>query len=465
MALTTYGVTTSRLTGNHYQSLGFQGSAYTITAHSYTNPNSTFTTSTNHNFQVNHRVTITGINQAGTSAPLNSTGYVITAVTANTFTINIGATTPSTYSGGGVVYLDISGNPQGAKYINGTYILWLANYGAYFYSSDAINWNQGNLPISSSRITCVEWDGNTYLFGTEANGIYTSTTLLPNSWTQRTTFGGFTVNEIKWCAGSVSRLVAVGSNVANDPQGTGGRIETALQGGGSWTNQTITGTFGANSFKSIAFDGNSTIIAQTDASGIAISTSGAGSWTGYAAASTQQPDGNANNGLKNSSANILFWNTQASKWVGFRKQAAGITGGVSTAGSPSSTWTKEVTNYAYSNVWYSTSDRTYGVPNTSNAVTYDQQNGKFYTYTSSMGNFVVYTYNATPVSLNAHQEYYPLISIASADNAITTQTFSAATTLSTFPSSVFCYGNGKWVGLSSGSQQGNTQNYTFSVYQ
>lgn len=463
MALTTYGVTTSRLTGSHYVTSGLQGSAYTITAHSYTNPNSTFTTSTNHNFQVGHRITITGINQAGSSVNLNSTGLVITAVTANTFTVNVGVTTPSTYSGGGVAYLEVLGNPQGAKYINGTYILWLASAGTYFYSSDAINWTQGNLPISSSRITCVEWDGTTYLFGTEANGIYTSTTLLPNSWTQRTTFGGFTVNEIKWCAGSVNRLVAVGSNTANDPQGTGPRIETASQGGVSWTNQTITSAPSV-SFKSIAFDETSTIIAQTDVNGIAISTSGAGSWTGYLAANTQQPTGNANNGLKNSSANILFWNTQASKWVGFRKQAAGINGGVSTAGSPSSAWTKEVTNYGYANVFYSTSDRTYGVPNTSNAVTYDQQNGRFYTYTSSMGNFVVYTYNATPVSLNAYQEYYPLISIASADNSITTQTFSNATALATFPSSVFCYGNGKWVGLSVGVAE-NVQNYIFSVYQ
>ena len=100
MGLTTYGVTASRLTGTHFTTSGLHASAYSITAHSYTNPNSTFTTSTNHNFQVGSRVTITGINQAGTSTPLNSTGYSIIAVTANTFTVSVGATTPSTYSSG-----------------------------------------------------------------------------------------------------------------------------------------------------------------------------------------------------------------------------------------------------------------------------------------------------------------------------------------------------------------------------
>ena len=361
--------------------------------------------------------------------------------------------------------MDVTGNPQGAKYINGTYILWTANYGTYFYSSDATNWNQGNLPLASSRITCVEWDGTTYLFGTEANGIYTSTTLLSNSWTQRTTFGGFTVNEIKWCGGSVNRLVAAGSDTANNPEGTGVRIEIATQGGASWTNQTISGTSPATSIRSIAFDGTSTIIGQTNGAGIVISTSGAGSWTGYTAANTQRPEGNGNNGLKNSSANVLFWNVQAGKWVGFEKYSQGISGGVSTAGSPSTVWTREITNYGYSNVWFSSADRTYGNIVSNNAVTYDQENGKFYTYTSSMGNFAVYTYTAVPVVLNAHQEYYPLTSVASADNALTTQTFSAATTLSTFPPSVFCYGNGKWVGLSVGQNNGNAQDYIFSVYQ
>lgn len=447
MGLTTYGATTGTLTGTSLVQPA-QGPTWNISTFSYTNPNVTVTTTTNHTLQVGNRVTFPGLIQAGTTI-LGSGAYSINAVTSNTFTFNFGATAPSAYTSGGIVKLACSGVPHVTAYLNNRYIFAFGQ--TYIYSQDGLNWDLGQLPSGTSAITSMAFDGTTYVFSAGVSGLWSSTTLAQGSWTQRSTFGtNFYCHDVKWYGGGINRFVAVGSSDAT-VNGAGGRIETSTNGT-SWTNQTITGTAANAPYRNSAWDGVNTICAIANSTGgLAVSTSGAGSWVGYNAHASFAPDGSSTSGAPNMQnvyngvADLIAWNPTASRWMTLYHGSNTLRGLTSTT-TPTGYWTRGLPQEFFTGKPVSTTD-TNGAPNASamNLVTF--ADNFMYTYRVSDSNFQVLKWNATPTVLDTHAEIYTLNSVLVGTNIPTMLASSSTTTGIAKTAYSAVYGGGKWVVL------------------
>jgi len=414
--------------------------SYTITGFSYTNPNVTFTTSAAHGFQVGQYVLVSGVAQAGATQNVNST-YTITAVTSTTFTASLGATAPSAYSSGGVVtnYFTSADYPNGGKYVNGVYFVSAGPN--YFYSTDTITWNTGSIP-SSNPITSIDWDGSVYAVSVATSGIWTSSTLANGSWTQRSTFGGFFCHEVKWCAGSVSRWVAVGSGDTS-AGGSSTRIETATSGGVTWTSQSITGTNNYATY-SLAFDGSNTILGFNESSGALVSTSGAGSWTfttnlnSYYSIAANQRFGYTNTPTHG------FYNTVNSRWYAMAGGSGLTYYFLSTSGAPNTYWQRSSTQHLLGQVSFRNNNAWYnGLYN--GMLHLDLANGRFFTAQAIGGTLNIITYSATAVAYGTYQEYFPITGSSYAPlmpgirNGGTSTVNPIQTSIS--------YQNGKWIVL------------------
>ena len=385
-----------------------QTNNYTITGFSYTNPNVTITTSTAHNFVVGQQVRLSGINVNTT--PTIGTSASITAVSSNTFTFNYGATTPGTYVSGGTVRLDITGNISVSKYINGVYFFGTTQ-GCYFYSIDGITWESGQVQNSQRMITGIDYDGTTYAICDAYGNIYTSTTLLPNSWTSRATLTA-TLHGIRWLGGSFNKWVVYGGLTQGTWPDTGGGIWTAPSGGTTWTSQTIGGTASTSGITSLAFDGTQTAILRSG--GQLFVTSNAGStWTGYSTNVSTAPNAIANQiEIMNNQSQTVLYNTAAAKWMAFTTNASSSNLHTSTATSPSLPWTKQIPQtFIKSTYWAASDNNGWGGGDIKNHYTYDSANQRILTYSYTGSSFSAYSYSASPVSINAYEEYYPLTSV------------------------------------------------------
>jgi hypothetical protein len=407
MALTQYGVTATTLTPTTFPIS--QGTAWTITAMSYTNPNMTLTIGT-HNLVVGQNIQVTGIIQS--ASPFFSSTYTITAVAATTITFNYGATTPGTYTSGGIVRLVFQGTPCLLKYINGTYFA-ATDGGSYVYSSDGVNWQSGSYP-GTNGITGIDHDGTTYAISTYDGRIFTSTTLLPNSWTQRSTLSKSWFG-IKWLGGSTNRWVAWGAgNASSTTPGTSGDVIIATSGATSWTAYSITGTTPSEGWYDVGFDGVSTVVFLNSGT-LAVSTNGTGSFTGYARDVSYRPANTAGQ-LQlggSTSCQLIDYNSVAGKWMAFQSTMNNYVG-MSTAGSPGSPWTKVITQTFNRSMWLDNSTSPYQLVESRNFLQFDSASGKILTHTLDAGVFTAYGYSMTPTSQNTFEETYPLVSIQSA---------------------------------------------------
>jgi hypothetical protein len=428
---------------------------YAVTNFSYTNPNLTYTAA-GHEFLAGHYVMTNGIAQTGTTgSPVR--GSTVTAVSGSTsYTYNIGTSGPGTYSNGGTAFLRMGGNPSLAKYVNNVYFVG-TNTGSYFYSTDGITWLAGQVPTKNQPILSIDWDGTTYAIAAGYEGIWTSATLASNSWVRRSNFGTVGTNwcsDIKWCAG-IARWVACGGTGGSSSSGT--RIETAASGAVTWTNQTISGT---NSYvsKGIGYDGVNTVVIGTNGHGPFVSTGGASfAFTGYPTATTTSPDSNTSgvNGLNEGVApSTILWNPVASKWMGLGASTPALGSGVSTAGSPATVWTREIQQQWFNSTWGANSDDHGG--NTRHPIIYDSTAQVLRTYSYSGSNFTAYSWSATPTVLSANAEVYPLVQVQTAYLGLGSSWYqtAAGTGSGSFGGHTACYGNGKWVLLTSQSDRG-----------
>ena len=410
---------------------------FTITGFTYANPNITFTTSTNHNFQVGNAVKVNGVVLTGTTSVTSVNGsQTITAVpAANQFTANIGATAPSTYSSGGTASLYTNGEPNGYKFVNNTHVFFTTN-GTYFYSTDAITWNVAGIPTDRA-ITGIDWDGTTYAISTSTSGIWTSPSLAQGSWTQRTAFGGFYCSDIKWCGGSVNRWVAVGSSDTTY-NGAATKIEVAPSPATTWTNQSITTVSGSNSSaaSSVTFDGSQGIIVRKPG-GYVHSATGAASWNHY-------DNFNVNTYYRPAvSATFGWYNSSDSKWYGFALGNSQVFGFMSMS-NPVSGHTKVgnaiilSSHPSFATNWYN--------PLIGGALFPDLSNNRFFSAHAAGGVLNITTWNSTPVSISSTNEYFVPISQSYAPNFLSTAMRLASTTLAS-SHHVIGYNNGKWLGL------------------
>jgi hypothetical protein len=438
---------------------------FNVSTFSYTNPNVTITTTTNHNFTVGNQFKITGMTTNGT-AGLGNTNGTVTAVTANTFTFNFGATSPGSYVSGGVVYLSPGNDTTGMIYttVGGVYFI-LFDTMMYYYSSDAINWNLGFLPGTNGRVVGVDYDGSTYVALTQQGQIFSSTTAATGSWTQRYS-STVTFTGVKWCGGNTNRWVAYGNGSASNTfPGTDGRIVVTSTATGTWTDATIGGTSVATGFVSLGFDGNQTIVLGAGGQ-IAVTTNATSTWTGYATGVTTQPNSVANQIELGGAGSypLIFWNSTASKWMAMGSSSSS-TQGISTSTSPTLPWTKTVVHNFVRGAFFSTSVAESNLT-AQQFVHFDSVNQRFYSWDAQGPAFNIYTYNANPTSLSTYVEQYPLISIASAPNIPNSIFQNAATAVGAKrPKAV--YGNGKWVFYIplSGSNQGFPGNGLITVLQ
>lgn len=437
-----------------------------ITGYSYTSPNLTYNAA-GHPFLVNHYVVTNGIIQNSTTGTPGRASTVVAVSGSSTFTFNISTTAPGSWVSGGLATFMVGGNPSIAKYINGTYFIG-TNAGSYWYSTDAVNWTYGQVPNQANGIVGIDHDGTTYAIAiagtTNGGGIWTSTTLTSNSWVQRSTFGGFYIGDIKWCAGSVNRWVAVGSSTSVY-NGGGVRIETASSGAVTWTSQTINGT-ATNAAKAVAFDGSNTVVVNNENEGLIIGSSGATAWTGYASNVTTNPSSNIANQayLRNGiSPAASIYNPVTGRWLSYNLSTPGLGNVVSTTNALSLPWNKSVAQNFWSANYYAVQDNNSG-HNTRNPIIYDSASQTFKTYSLEGGNFQVFSYSATPTTINTFQEVYPLTGIQTSVNMPSinyrTSNAMASPTTGTYTA---VYGNGKWVVLSQMMDSGNFGNYVISV--
>jgi hypothetical protein len=411
---------------------------FVITGFTYANPNVVFTTSTNHNFQIGNVVKVNGVTLNGSTlvTSINSSRTITAIPAANQFTVNLGATTPSTYLSGGTASITTDGEPCGYKFINGTHIFF-STQGTYTYSTDAITWNVGQVPCSQNTITGVDWDGTTYAFLVAFSGVYTSTTLAPGSWTNRNTFGTQYMNEIKWCGGSVNRWVAVGSTDTTY-NGAATQIYTATSGAVTWTLQTITVASGTNSAaaRGIAFDGTNAIMVFKP-SGYIYSPTGGGSWTHY--------DQNPTNSYMrpNPSMSLGWWNAANSRWYGFGASQSQVYAFMST-GSPTTGMNKHGNCLIYSSAPHQEANFANSL-----ALGYlypDLTNNRFYSAISEGGILNITTWNATPTSISSTGDYFVPTSTTNAPNFLPGLLRSASGTAQA-AQHVIGFGNSKWVGM------------------
>jgi hypothetical protein len=445
-----YGATTLTTTQRFVQ----PAATIAITGFSYVNPNITFTTATPHGFSVGQYVAITGVTLSGTTgvSSVNTSNAIVSVPSSTTFTWSHGATTPSSYLSGGFVTLYTDGEPNGYKFLNNTHI-FCTNNGGYMYSTDTITWNYGQLPISNNAITAMEWDGTTYVFGTNGYGIWTSSTLAYNSWTRRSTFNNAQIHDIRWCAGSTNRLVAVGSNNSSFG-GTGTRIEYAAQGGVTWTAATLTGT---NSYATmgIGFDGVQTLVGFNEGHGPFVSTNGGLNWTGYAdyiinTAVYYRPSFNPPFG---------WYNSNTSRWHGF-SNSWGYVYGTASSSTPSTTWNKHSSFGALS--IGPSSENGYCNRLLTGTLFPDLANNRFFSASSVGGVLTIVTWDSTPVSVNANMEYYTPIGVTYAPNFLNGARRSGrgATSGNYY---VIGFGGGKWLGLIKYSTADHTGGYNIYV--
>lgn len=440
-----------------------QPTTVNITGFTYANPNVTVTTSAPHNFQVNNTISIAGVLHAGATANINSTQTISAVPSATQFTFNIGATAPSAYTSGGQVTIYFSSGSQanGGKYFsNGVYFLSAGC--CYFYSSDGgVTWNSGQVPSNGNPITSADFDGTTYVVSCATSGIYTSPSLAQGSWTQRSAFGGFYCHAVKWCAGSVNRWVAMGSNTSGY-NGAGSRVETATTATGSWTSQTITGTNGSATY-SMAFDGSNTILGFTEGSGPLVSTSGASSWAittnanSYYNLATNQGFGWVD------SWDFGFWNSVNSRWYGFVGYSGQVYGLGSTSGAPNTFWQRAsaqhfpiYATYASNAPWMNADYLNVLVP--------DFANNRFFCAMISGGVFNVITYSATPTVIDNTKEFFPITGVASAPGMLpqVRNSSHSGTTLN-WNNYGLVYGNGKWIILHPSGSQYYASSYLIAV--
>lgn len=440
-----YGI--SGLAASHTSSIAnLASTTYTITSMSYTNPNVTVTTSTNHNFLVGHNVWITGCNNATQS--INTTSANITAVTANTFTYNYGTTNPGALSAGGTVGLTYFGLHNGGKYLNGTFVL-TTDQSSYLFSTDnGATWNYGQVPTGQNSITDIDHDGTTWVFACATAGLWRSTTLASNSWTRCSTFGGFYANGVKWCGGSTNRWVASGSSDSGS-FGAGCRIETSSAGAVTWTSQTIGGI---NSYAghTIGFDGNSTIVIfHGSTHAITVGTGGGASWTGYTGPNTIAPSGaGVRSFARTANSPFGYYNPVSGKWIQWNVGGGGMRYGMTTAGSPATFWTGEVSNTFPSSAGHNDVQNNGAYSNNLNNIwTIDTANSRLMTYSIAAGQFTVYSFSLTATAVAAFNDTYPLIGIQTSTNLPNTEypnTYSGNVQVQTNPLSAV-YGNGRWV--------------------
>lgn len=458
MGITTYGVTSGTLSPTY--SWLPQHPGWAVSSYSYVNPNVTVTTTANHNIQVGNTIFFKGVTSTATTNNFGSS-YNVTAVTANTFTFNYGATTPSTQSGGTARLYGIN-NANVAFYLNGRYIFAFGNY--YVYSTDGVNWDAGQLPTNGTSITSAAFDGTTYIFAAGTSGLWSSTTLAQGSWTQRSTFGGFFCHDVKWYGGGINRFVAIGSSTAS-ANGAGGRIETALSGGATWTNQTLGGTVN-QALRNSAWDGSNTIIAVHQ-NGIVVSTAGAASWTGYLNNVTTQPNMSGAAGapnLNDSNGNdAIYWNPTAARWMTIASASGSFYGNTSTT-TPTTYWTRQCFQDFFTGKAFTTtgSDGS-GNATAMNILTFD---GSFiYTWKYDGGDFQVMKWSANPTVLDTNTEIYPLTGILTGKSMPAFVRPSSATGAITGGLIAAVYGGNKWVTVQTSNNTTYPSNFIATVFQ
>jgi hypothetical protein len=438
MALTQYGIVSTTLTPTTYSMQS--PTAFTITGFSYTNPNVTITTSVTHNIVVGQQIAVYGIVHSGT--PVIDSTYNVTAVGSNTITFNYGATTPGTYTSGGLVRTRMQGQPSIIKYVNGTYFAATDN-GSYFYSSDGINWIPGTVPTTNS-INGIDWDGTTYAVCTYNGQIYTSTTLAPGSWTNRSNLTKSWYG-IKWLGGSTNKWIVYGAGSgASTVPGTSGDVYIASSGAATWTAYSVTGSTPSEGWTGLAFDGNQTI-ALISPSALAVSTNATASFIAYTRDSSYRPNGvSAQLSFPEaSSCDFVLYNPVAAKWMALMGGANNYVG-MSTAGALSSPWTKMISQTFIRSMYHTTSTSPFQLTDSRNMMQVDTASGKLLTYTFDAGVFTAYGYNLTPTSLNTLEEFYPLVSVQTSTNIPGMQYFNSATGILS-RTGVAGYFNNKWV--------------------
>jgi hypothetical protein len=462
MALTQYGVVSTNLTATTYNIQPPAG--FVVTGFSYASPTVTLTIGT-HNFVVGQSIMIQGIVTSSTSVVYGQ--YTITAVAATTVSINYGATAPGTYTSGGIVRLYSFGDPVSVRYCGGYYFLGTEN-GCYFYSQDGINWLTGQLPnagVSNAGFVDIDHDGTTFAVCTTNGDVYTSTTLLSNSWTARLAVA-HTFTGIKWLAGSTNRWIVYGGQVASTYPGTNAIAYTATTATGTWTVYSFSGTAITSGFRSLAFDGVQTVALFSNGGPMALSNNATVSFVGYAANVTWQPASIAGQlSLQGNSATKVIYNPTAAKWIGLDMSNNNYSH-ISTAGSPASPWTKCVVQSFPRQSPYTASSKAISHIDSRNLVTVDVASGKMLFYGMSGGNFIVYGYSLTPTSINSVEEYYPLVSIQT-----TTQipSFEYSSNSSNYSSKLYVAGyfNNKWILFCpvSNNYQGSANTYQVTVLQ
>jgi hypothetical protein len=462
MALTQYGVVSTNLTATTYNVQPPAG--FVVTGFSYTNPTVTLTIGT-HNIVVGQSIQIQGIVTSSTSVVVSQ--YTVTAVTATTVSINYGATAPGTYTSGGIVRLFTGGDPISIRYCGGYYIAG-TDTGCYFYSQDGVNWLTGQLPNSGANTAAfvdVDHDGTTFAVCTTSGDVYTSTTLLSNSWTSRLAVA-HTFTGIKWLAGSTSRWIVYGGQVASTYPGTNAIAYTATTATGTWTAYSFSGTAITSGFRSLAFDGVQTVVLFSNGGPMALSNNATVSFVGYAANVTWQPASIAGQlSLVGNASTKVIYNPIAAKWIGLDMNNNNYSH-ISTGGSPSSPWTKCVVQSFPRQIPYGASTKAISHLDSRNIVTVDTASGKMLFYGYSGGNFIVYGYSLTPTSVNSFEEYYPLVSVQTTTQVPNMEYNTNSSSVST-RLAVAGYFNNKWVLFyaNTNSYQGSANSYYVTILQ
>ena len=386
---------------------------FTVTGFSYTNPNITVTTSTAHNFLVGHTVYVWGVTASGTN-PF-PTSLTVTAVTSTTFTFNYGATTPGTYTSGGTAQLYFSPSTSWAymsKYVNGTYFFGGAQ-GQLIYSIDGKNWNFTQVP-NSGTITCIDYDGTTYAVGNQNGMIYTSSTLTPTSWTQRTT-SGVQIYDIKWCGGSINRWVTCGG----DPATSASVVGYASSGAVTWTFPTVTGA-NTSAVNSIAFDGGSSIVLcaglhATAANRTLIYSTNGTTFTGVAQDSTVYLS--TSNGTANSRYGIsIWWNPTESRFVAFSNglhAASSATAATATSGAAWHTTGFRTGQFDSTQILNTNVASSSGGSPSRSIINFEPLSNKIYTWSMMSDSLRIDTHDANPTSIpygTSTLSHYPKLS-------------------------------------------------------
>jgi hypothetical protein len=288
--------------------------------------------------------------------------------------------------------------------------------------------------------------------GSQNGTVYTSSTLAPTSWTQRTS-SGVQIYDIKWCGGSINRWVTCGG----DPAVSACVVGYASSGAASWTFPTVSGS-NNSAVNSIAFDGSSAIVLCAGANNTAAnrtlvySTNGT-TFTGVAQDSTVFSS--SSNGNANSRYGIsIWWNPTESRFVAFSNglhASSSATAAVATSGGAWHTTGFRTGQFDSTQILTTNvAPASGGSPNRS-IINFEPLSNKIYTWSMMSDNLRIDTHDANPTSIpygNSTLSYYQkLSSIIIPIPGIATNYSTSFVTRQNKTNTNVCYGNNTFVVL------------------